>query len=189
VERGGSLTLTCKHNIAPDKLDKVRWLKGGNKVFEYIKGRQPPFLNFSTPGAEVDVSWWSLLIQMAHYANMCMYVFLQFRKSNQNQLTIKILDFDASGMYCCEVSLESPIFTKASNEEQVHVFRKCIDIWYLRRTFYFIRFYSIFSYAVPQNLPPIISFSKSQFYVGEKLIANCTTARAKPGESSKLYSN
>jgi hypothetical protein len=48
----------------------------------------------------------------------------QFQKSNQNEVTLKINDFDASGMYCCEVSLESPIFTKASLEEQVHVFRK-----------------------------------------------------------------
>lgn len=48
----------------------------------------------------------------------------QFQKSNQNEVTLKINDFDASGMYSCEVSLESPIFTKASNEEQVHVFRE-----------------------------------------------------------------
>ena len=34
----------------------------------------------------------------------------------------------------------------------------------------------------PQNLPPTISFSKRQFYIGEKLVANCTTARAKPGK-------
>ena len=36
--------------------------------------------------------------------------------------------------------------------------------------------------TVPQNLPPTISFSKRQFYIGEKLVANCTTARAKPGK-------
>lgn len=58
------------------------------------------------------------------YTDMIVILKLQFQKSNQNEVILKIIDFDASGMYCCEVSLESPIFTKASNEEQVHVFRK-----------------------------------------------------------------
>lgn len=35
-------------------------------------------------------------------------------------------------------------------------------------------------YLVPQKAPPVIQFAKKQFYVGEKLIANCTTSRAKP---------
>lgn len=48
----------------------------------------------------------------------------QFKKSNQHEVTLRNIDFAAEGPYCCEVSLESPIFTKASNEEQVHVFRK-----------------------------------------------------------------
>lgn len=31
------------------------------------------------------------------------------------------LDFDAAGSYYCEVSISNPIFTKASNEEILHV--------------------------------------------------------------------
>ncbi|CRK92440.1 CLUMA_CG006007, isoform A [Clunio marinus] len=132
VERGSTVTLICKHNVEPERLYKVTWLKGNGKVFEYINGRQPPYRNFTVPGAEID-----------------------FQKSNQNEVTLKNLDFDASGLYYCEVSLESPIFTKASNEEQVHV-------------------------ILPQNAPPTIVFKKRQFYIGEKLIANCTTSRSKP---------
>lgn len=56
VERGTSLTLICKHNVEPERLYKVTWLKGNGKVFEYINGRQPPYRNFSVPGAEIDVS-------------------------------------------------------------------------------------------------------------------------------------
>lgn len=56
VERGSSVTLICKHNVEDEKLYKVTWLKGGSKVFEYINGRQPPYRNFSVPGAEIDVS-------------------------------------------------------------------------------------------------------------------------------------
>jgi hypothetical protein len=55
VERGGSLTLTCKHNVPLEKIYKVTWLKGNNKVFEYINGRLPPYRNFTVAGCEIDV--------------------------------------------------------------------------------------------------------------------------------------
>lgn len=67
VERGSSVTLICKHNVEPEKLYKVTWLKGSGKVFEYINGRQPPYRNFSVPGAEIDVrsnrKRWNLIFQ------------------------------------------------------------------------------------------------------------------------------
>lgn len=50
--------------------------------------------------------------------------FLQFTRSNEKVVVLKNLDFEASGLYYCEVSTDSPIFTKASNEEQIHVIRK-----------------------------------------------------------------
>lgn len=98
-----------------------------SKIFEYINGRQPPYRNFSVPGAEIDVSraksksenkFNSIFSSLFHVPR------LKFPKSNQHEVTLKNLDFDASGLYYCEVSLESPIFTKASNEEQVHVIRE-----------------------------------------------------------------
>lgn len=48
----------------------------------------------------------------------------QFAQSNQDHVTLKNLDFDAAGLYYCEVSTDTPIFTKASNDEQIHVIRK-----------------------------------------------------------------
>lgn len=33
---------------------------------------------------------------------------------------------------------------------------------------------------VPQTEPPSIYFGKSQYYIGEKLTANCTTTKARP---------
>lgn len=33
---------------------------------------------------------------------------------------------------------------------------------------------------VPQTGPPRITFKKRQFFIGEKLIANCTTSKAQP---------
>lgn len=34
---------------------QVTWLKNGNKIFEYINGRNPPYRNFTIPGAVIDV--------------------------------------------------------------------------------------------------------------------------------------
>ena len=35
----------------------MTWLKNGlGKFFEYINRRNPPFRNFTIPGAEIDVS-------------------------------------------------------------------------------------------------------------------------------------
>ena len=36
---------------------QVAWLRNSeHKFFEYIHRRNPPFRNFSTPGADIDVS-------------------------------------------------------------------------------------------------------------------------------------
>lgn len=124
------MILACKHNVEQDKLYKVTWLKSSSKIFEYIKSREPPYRNFTVPGADIDVRCRCHMKFNIKQSIFIYFLFLlpsiQFQKSNQNEVTLKINDFDASGMYCCEVSLESPIFTKASNEEQVHVFRKLI---------------------------------------------------------------
>ncbi|KAG5682634.1 hypothetical protein PVAND_011973 [Polypedilum vanderplanki] len=133
VERGSSVTLRCLHNVDLDSLYKVAWLRSSeHKFFEYIHRRNPPFRNFSTPGADID-----------------------FLQSNASQVTLKNLDFDASAAYFCEVTIDNPIFTKASKEEHIHV-------------------------IVKQTGPPKIMFKKRLFVVGENLIANCTTTRAKP---------
>ncbi|CAG9802553.1 unnamed protein product [Chironomus riparius] len=133
VEKGSSVTLYCRHNVDLDSLYKVAWLRSSeHKFFEYIHKRNPPFRNFSTPGADID-----------------------FSRSNRSQVTLTNLDFEASAPYFCEVTIDNPIFTKASKEEHIHV-------------------------IVKQSGPPKIMFKKRLFVVGENLIANCTTTRAKP---------
>ncbi|XP_055699185.1 uncharacterized protein LOC129799383 [Phlebotomus papatasi] len=132
VEKGSSVTLRCDHNVKPEILYKVTWLKGGNKIFEYINGRNPPFRNFTIQGGLID-----------------------WKASNERQVTLKDVDFEASGLYYCEVSTDTPIFTKPSQDEQVHV-------------------------ILPQTGPPRISFSKRQFFIGENLVANCTTSKSRP---------
>uniref|UniRef100_A0A182PUX7 Ig-like domain-containing protein n=1 Tax=Anopheles epiroticus TaxID=199890 RepID=A0A182PUX7_9DIPT len=78
-----------------------------------------------------------------------------WKKVTPSTLTLKNVDYDASGSYYCEVSTDTPIFTKASNDEILNV-------------------------MLPQKGPPTIEFAKKQLYYGDLLIANCTTSRARP---------
>uniref|UniRef100_A0A182W5X2 Ig-like domain-containing protein n=1 Tax=Anopheles minimus TaxID=112268 RepID=A0A182W5X2_9DIPT len=102
VERGSAVALYCENDVLPDILYKVSYtvtfLKEESKIFEYIKGRSPPYRNYSIPGAEID-----------------------WKKVTPSTLTLKNVDYDASGSYYCEVSTDTPIFTKASNDEMLHV--------------------------------------------------------------------
>ncbi|XP_063705124.1 uncharacterized protein LOC134834407 [Culicoides brevitarsis] len=133
VEKGSSVTLFCEHTVADEDLYKVTWFKNsGYKLFEYIKGRTPPFRNFTIPGGEID---WS--------------------QSNDKHLTLRNLHFEAAGTYYCEVTTDTPIFSKESADAPMHV-------------------------ILPQTGPPRITFKKRQFFISEKLVANCTTTRAQP---------
>jgi hypothetical protein len=53
---GGSALLQCDYNVPMDQLHRVEWLRNSKKFFQFVKGRTPPFRNFSIPGAELDVS-------------------------------------------------------------------------------------------------------------------------------------
>jgi hypothetical protein len=53
---GGSALLRCEYSVRLEHLHRVEWLRNGKKLFQFVKGRTPPFRNFSTPGAELDVS-------------------------------------------------------------------------------------------------------------------------------------
>ncbi|XP_030370904.1 uncharacterized protein LOC115621400 [Scaptodrosophila lebanonensis] len=134
VERGSSATFKCRHNVRPEILFKVTWLKvDKGKFFEFINGRNPPFRNFTIDGAEID-----------------------WENSNETQVTLKDVHFDLSGQFYCEVSTDTPIFTKASADELMSVY-------------------------LPQPGPPTIKFRKRMpFAVGERLFALCNTTRARP---------
>ncbi|KAG5891904.1 hypothetical protein JTB14_013371 [Gonioctena quinquepunctata] len=52
----GDVVLKCEHSVTPEQLYKVEWRKGENKIFQYIKGRKPPFRYYPTSGVKLDVS-------------------------------------------------------------------------------------------------------------------------------------
>ena len=53
---GDSAMLQCDYNVKKEQLHRVEWQKNGKKIFQFVQGRTPPFLNYSIPGAELDVS-------------------------------------------------------------------------------------------------------------------------------------
>ena len=52
------------------------------------------------------------------------YVTLQLDESNERQILLRNMNFEASGVYCCEVSTQTPIYTKLSNDHELMVIRK-----------------------------------------------------------------
>ncbi|XP_054273112.1 uncharacterized protein LOC128993320 [Macrosteles quadrilineatus] len=129
---GSHVLLKCEYNVEKDQLHKVEWLKHGHKIFQFVNGRKPPFRNFTLHGAQID---WA--------------------QSNEQQVRLKILDFDASGIYSCEVTTETPIYTKASEDEEVTVIKKQIE-------------------------DPTITYWKTEYTVGERLEVNCTSGQSRP---------
>ncbi|XP_045495281.1 uncharacterized protein LOC123694032 isoform X1 [Colias croceus] len=139
VARGSSATLRCLHQVPPQLLYKVEFLRSGAKILQYVRERVPPYTNYTFQGGKVNMS----LV-------------------TENSITIENLDPTASGLYWCEVSLETPIFTAASPPHQLTV-------------------------VYSQKHPPIITFGKPDVVVGGLLRANCTSAPAAPAPKLIWY--
>ncbi|XP_063224958.1 uncharacterized protein LOC134532470 [Bacillus rossius redtenbacheri] len=132
VLTGDSATLRCDHSVDQLQLRKVEWFKGGAKLFQYVKGRTPPFRSYRTPGAELD---WS--------------------DSDETRVVLRNLSLEATGLYSCEVSTETPIYTKPSDDQELTV-------------------------VVPQRSDPAVSVRRGTYSTGDVLEANCTSSPARP---------
>ncbi|XP_075225627.1 uncharacterized protein LOC142326797 [Lycorma delicatula] len=132
VSLGNSAMLKCDYSVPHELLHKVEWLRHGRKIFQYVKGRRPPFRNYTIPGAYID-----------------------WNSSNERQLFLRSLDFEASSVYSCEVTTETPIYTKPSEEREITVVQSQLE-------------------------DPRISFRKPVYNVGDWLEVNCTSAPATP---------
>ncbi|XP_063227105.1 uncharacterized protein LOC134533511 [Bacillus rossius redtenbacheri] len=98
VLAGESAVLECQYSVGDELLRKVEFLRDSSKIFQYVKGRQPPYRNFSLPGAQLDMA-----------------------ASNKRFIILKNMSFDATGVYSCEVSTAAPIYTKPSSDEELTV--------------------------------------------------------------------
>ncbi|XP_018363642.1 PREDICTED: uncharacterized protein LOC108761536 [Trachymyrmex cornetzi] len=134
VVHGSTANLLCNHTVADDLLHKIEFMKGEKRIFQYVKERNPPYI----PDKPVYIDG----------AKM------EFSK---NGTTIKLhnVRFEASGIYSCEVTMTTPIYTAGANPVQMKV-------------------------IFPQNENPRITFKKSVYVVGESLEANCSSSPAHP---------
>lgn len=128
----GTASLHCEYDVNENQVYKVEWLRGESKIYQFIKGRNPPFNNFSIVGAEID-----------------------WNDSNEKKVSLKNLQFEASGVYTCEVTTDNPIYTKPSEEEYLTVMQS-------------------------QSKDPHITFNQANYTVGDILDANCTSSPATP---------
>lgn len=132
---GHSALLRCDYSVSPDLLHKVEWLRGGTKIFQFIKGRLPPFREYSISYASIDRN-----------------------ESDEKQLMLRNLQFEASGPFYCEVSTQAPIFTRSSDVTDITVIQS-------------------------QSWAPQVYVGQAVYHPGDFLRANCTTSPAKPAPS------
>ncbi|XP_018394369.1 PREDICTED: nectin-3-like [Cyphomyrmex costatus] len=131
---GDTASLTCAHKVSNELLHKIEFVKNERRIFEYVKERKPPYI----PEKPVLVDGAKM-----EYAK------------NGSSIKLHNVGFETSGVYSCEVTMETPIYTSVSDPVEIKV-------------------------ILPQMEQPTITFKKSVFTMGEILEANCTTAPAYP---------
>ncbi|KAF7283581.1 uncharacterized protein LOC143194125 [Rhynchophorus ferrugineus] len=82
-----TVTLLCKYDLEGEQLYSVKWYKGNKEFFRYIPKEMPSMLVFPIPGINVDLS-----------------------KSNANEVVLRDVQREVTGLYRCEVSTDMPNF-------------------------------------------------------------------------------
>ena len=55
VKYNDSATLVCNHNVAPDDLHKIEFLKDDKKILQYVRERTDPLQKTPLNGVEFEV--------------------------------------------------------------------------------------------------------------------------------------
>lgn len=156
--RGGSVVLKCVHDVPPEQLYKVEWQRGGTKIFQYIKGRVPPFRYFPSTGFQLNKE-----------------------NSSDKQIQLSKLDFSASGSYSCVVSMETPIFSKDSESHVLTVIepqeREPL-ITFNKNTYEIGEILEANCTAGPSRPPPYITWFINDIKVFDSLTRSFTPSRS-----------
>ncbi|KAI5744923.1 hypothetical protein M8J76_006667 [Diaphorina citri] len=131
VMLGDTAKLMCDYNVAYKDLYKVVWHQNNRKIYQYVKGRTPP--------------------QTSYVRNL----HIDLNRSDSINLVLKNANFEMSGLYSCEVTTESPIYSKPSDDILLTVMES-------------------------QKEDPQITFRKPIYSVGDQLEVNCTSGMATP---------
>ena len=84
-----------------DKLYSIKWYRNGHEFYRYIPSDNPSTTIFNGNGINVDKS-----------------------QSSEEEILLRSVDLDTTGMYRCEISGEAPLFQTASREAVLAVVGK-----------------------------------------------------------------
>ncbi|XP_026684398.1 uncharacterized protein LOC103516107, partial [Diaphorina citri] len=181
---GDTAKLMCDYNVAYKDLYKVVWHQNNRKIYQYVKGRTPP--------------------QTSYVRNL----HIDLNRSDSINLVLKNANFEMSGLYSCEVTTESPIYSKPSDDILLTVMGHCDKFDQLNRSdsinlvlknanFEMSGLYScevttespiyskpsddiLLTVMESQKEDPQITFRKPIYSVGDQLEVNCTSGMATP---------
>lgn len=53
---GTTAVLFCNHTVSDELLHKIEFMKGEKRIFQYIKERNPPYIETRVEGARLEVN-------------------------------------------------------------------------------------------------------------------------------------
>eukprot|EP00093_Oithona_nana_P002116 02116.XXX_19023_33521_1 [CDS] Oithona nana genome sequencing. len=139
--RGQNARLTCKYDMEGDKLYSIKWYRNGHEFYRYIPSDNPSTTIFNGNGINVDKS-----------------------QSSEEEILLRSVDLDTTGLYRCEISGEAPLFQTASREAVLAV----VDL---------------------PDEGPVITGGFPRYHIGDKVEVNCTSKKSKPAAKLKWYIN
>lgn len=132
VQRGQEVILRCHYDLEKAPLYSVNWYRGKYQLYRYSPQEEQPTKIFNVTGIYVDEE-----------------------KSNNNQVTLRNVDFALSGTFSCEVTADSPTFSTGIGKKNLTVV------------------------SLPEGKPIIVS-ERERYDPGDILRANCSLPASRP---------
>ncbi|KAJ8917980.1 hypothetical protein NQ315_011433 [Exocentrus adspersus] len=140
VQRYNSSRLWCSYDLEGQDLYAVKWYRGSYEFYRYTPSEVPSTKVFPIGGITVDES-----------------------RSNSTQVVLRDIEFNLSGNFSCEVTIDQTFITMIDSRTMLVV-------------------------QLPEYSPKI-SVSRDPFDYGDTLKANCSTPPSRPRASLKFILN
>lgn len=127
IVRGGGVTLSCCYDPEDDDVYVIKWYKDNQEFYHFQPSSKPQQITYQVPGLRVNLD-----------------------RSTLTSVTLRDLDFEAAGLYRCEVSGEAPSFWTVYQEQNISVV------------------------ALPKTIP-VVSSTRYVYRPGETAELNCSS--------------
>ncbi|XP_017769911.1 PREDICTED: uncharacterized protein LOC108557768 [Nicrophorus vespilloides] len=141
VQRHHHSILHCKYDQEDEPLYTVKWYRGPHEFYRYTPTERPPTKVFPYAGITVDVN-----------------------HSNSTQVLLQNIEFNLSGNFSCEVTIDGVVFSTGTDTQSMLVVQ------------------------LPEH-PPTISVGHERLDYGHILRANCSSPPSKPPAHLKFLLN